>query len=222
MEQGVSFGRHRFDLETGRLLSGKREAKLTPKASAVLRALVTRAGQPVLKEELFASVWNGTVVSHDALTSCIQELRRALADNAKQPRFIETWHRRGYPFVAQISKGAVKDTMDSPPPTPDVSAIAVLPFADKSPDRDQDYLCEGLADELINALSNLGGLRVTARTASFQFRAAGADVRKVGRRLGVGSLLKGSVRKAVDRLRITVQLGAPGLMSGSGREAERR
>ena len=110
MEQGVSFGRHRFDLETGRLWSGKREVKLTPKASAVLRALVTHAGQPVRKEELFASVWSGTVVSDDALTSCIQELRRALADNAKQPRFIETRHRRGYQFVARVSEGAAKKT----------------------------------------------------------------------------------------------------------------
>src|SRR5690348_10175945 len=78
VEQGVSFGRHRFDLETGRLWSGKREVRLTPKASAVLKALVTHAGQPVRKDELFASVWKGTVVRDDALTSCIQELRKAL------------------------------------------------------------------------------------------------------------------------------------------------
>jgi DNA-binding winged helix-turn-helix (wHTH) protein len=82
VEQSVSFGRYRFDLETGRLWSRKREVKLTPKACAVLKALVTHAGQPVRKEELFASVWNGTVVSDDALTSCIQELRKALADDA--------------------------------------------------------------------------------------------------------------------------------------------
>jgi TolB-like protein/DNA-binding winged helix-turn-helix (wHTH) protein len=106
VEQSVSFGRHRFDLESGRLWSGKREVKLTPKASAVLKALVTRAGQPVRKEELFASVWKGTVVSDDALTSCIQELRKALADDAKRPRFIETRHRRGYQFIARVSGAA--------------------------------------------------------------------------------------------------------------------
>src|SRR5215471_21025033 len=129
MEQGVSFGRHRFDLETGRLWSGKREVKLTPKASAVLRALVTRAGQPVRKEELFASVWNGTVVTDDALTSCIQELRRALADDAKQPRFIETRHRRGYQFVAPLSAGVGGRSRDTRPADHHVSTIAVLPFA---------------------------------------------------------------------------------------------
>src|SRR5215470_20424050 len=75
-----------------------------------------------------------------------------------------------------------------------------------SPDRDQDYLCEGLAEELINALTQIDGLRVASRTASFQFRAAGADVRAVGQQLGVGTLLEGSVRKADERLRVTVQL----------------
>jgi TolB-like protein/DNA-binding winged helix-turn-helix (wHTH) protein len=111
VEQSVSFGRHRFDLETGRLWSGKREVKLTPKASAVLKALVTHAGQPVRKEELFASVWKGTVVSDDALTSCIQELRKALADDAKRPRFIETRHRRGYQFIARVSEAAHIDLL---------------------------------------------------------------------------------------------------------------
>lgn len=85
-------------------------------------------------------------------------------------------------------------------------SIAVLPFLDMSPDRDQDYLCEGLAEELINALVNVEGVRVTARSASFQFNAAGADLREIGRRLGVETLLEGSVRKAGDRLRITVRL----------------
>jgi TolB-like protein len=75
-----------------------------------------------------------------------------------------------------------------------------------SPDRNQDYLCEGLAEELINALTQIEGLRVASRTASFQFRDFGADVRAVGRQLGVGTLLEGSVRKADDRLRVTVQL----------------
>src|SRR5262249_43187658 len=93
-----------------------------------------------------------------------------------------------------------------PAPAHDVSAIAVLPFLDMSPARDQDYLCEGLAEELINALTHVDGLRVASRTASFQFRGSGADIREIGRLLRVGALLEGSVRKADDRLRVTVQL----------------
>jgi adenylate cyclase len=206
MEQGVSFGSFRFDSGSGRLWAGTREVRLTPKAAAVLKALVTRAGEPVSKDELFASAWSGVAVSDDALTSCIQELRRALEDDPRQPRFIETRHRRGYRFMAPVSTDAGGDVADAPRSLADVSAIAVLPFADMSPGRDQDYLCEGVAEELINALTQIEGLRVASRTASFQFRSAGADVRAVGRHLGVGTLLEGSVRKADDRLRVTVQL----------------
>jgi TolB-like protein/tetratricopeptide (TPR) repeat protein len=210
MDQAVRFGEFRFEPRSGRLWSGERELRLTPKAAAVLSHLLTYAGTPVTKEDLFAAVWSGMAVSDDALTSCVQELRRALADDSKQPRFIETHHRRGYRFIAPLSSSASAripaDAPVAPPALPAISAIAVLPFADMSPGRDQDYLCEGLAEELINALTQVDGLRVAARTASFQFRGSGGDVREIGRQLGVGSLLEGSVRKADDRLRVTVQL----------------
>jgi serine/threonine protein kinase/tetratricopeptide (TPR) repeat protein len=97
---------------------------------------------------------------------------------------------------------------DTGPPSAEaqVPSIAVLPFADMSPARDQDYFCEGLADELINALTRLRGVRVTSRTSSFQFRGTSLDVRTIGERLKVRTVLEGSVRKAGDRLRIIVQL----------------
>ena len=88
MQQGISFGPFRFDPGSGRLWSGETELRLTPKAGAVLITLLARAGEPVSKEALFASVWPNTVVSDDALTSCIQELRRALSDDPREPRFI--------------------------------------------------------------------------------------------------------------------------------------
>lgn len=102
-EHAVSFGAYRFETETGRLWSGEREIRLTPKAAAVLKQLVRHAGEPVSKSDLFDTVWSGTAVSDDALTSCIQELRRAFEDDPRQPRFIETRHRRGYRFVAELS-----------------------------------------------------------------------------------------------------------------------
>ncbi len=85
-------------------------------------------------------------------------------------------------------------------------SVAVLPFLDMSPQRDQEYFCEGMAEELINALTHLVGLKVSARTSSFQFKGPGHDVRKIGRDLGVETVLEGSVRKAGSRLRITAQL----------------
>jgi serine/threonine protein kinase/tetratricopeptide (TPR) repeat protein len=85
-------------------------------------------------------------------------------------------------------------------------SIAVLPFNDMSREHDQDYFCEGMAEEIINALSRIRGLRVASRTSSFGFKDAALDPRQIGRRLEVGHLLEGGVRKAGDRLRITAQL----------------
>jgi adenylate cyclase len=209
MTQQLSFGRYRFEPATARLWTEQREIKLTRKAACVLGLLVERAGQPVTKQELFASVWSNTVVSDDALTTCIQELRKALGDDAKQPRYIETRHRYGYCFVAELAHDTPAAAIKPDEPaaaTSDLPAIAVLPFMDMSPSRDQDYFCEGLAEELIDALTHVDGLRVACRSSSFQFRGAGVDLREVGRQLGVNSIVEGSVRRAGDQLRITVQL----------------
>ena len=86
------------------------------------------------------------------------------------------------------------------------SSIAVLPFVNMSPDKDQDYFCEGIAEELINGLGRIRNLRVASRTSAFQFRGAELDIRDIGEKLGVNTVLEGSVRKAGERLRITAQL----------------
>ncbi len=134
--QGIRFGRYRLDPSSGQLWAGRREVRLTPKAAAVLVALVARAGQLVTKEELFASVWRDTVVSDDALTSCIQELRKTFADDAKQPRFIETRHRRGYRFIARLSQATAEEpaashlSPPSPATAPERQRVTVILIAD--------------------------------------------------------------------------------------------
>jgi len=85
-------------------------------------------------------------------------------------------------------------------------SIAVLPFADMSREKDQAYFCEGIAEEIINALVRVQGLRVASRTASFQFKDQALEPREIGNRLRVGTLLEGSVRKSGNRVRITAQL----------------
>jgi len=89
---------------------------------------------------------------------------------------------------------------------PQPASVAVLPFTDMSPERDQEYFCDGMAEELINALTKVKELRVAARTSSFQFKGRSEDVREIARSLGVRSVLEGSVRRAGDRLRVTAQL----------------
>ena len=90
--------------------------------------------------------------------------------------------------------------------TDDAPSIAVLPFADMSPDKDQGYFCEGVAEEILNALTKIQRLHVVARTSAFRYRDVGGDIREIGRQLGVKTILEGSVRKSDERLRVTAQL----------------
>src|SRR5215471_8012061 len=85
-------------------------------------------------------------------------------------------------------------------------SIAVLPFADMSPQKDQDYFCEGMAEEILNALTMLPSIRVVSRTSAFQFKGQSLDVRRLGERLDVQYVVEGSVRTAANRVRITAQL----------------
>jgi non-specific serine/threonine protein kinase len=97
--------------------------------------------------------------------------------------------------------------MDEPAKAPNYDrSIVVLPFVDMSPEKDQEYFCDGISDEIINALSKLKNVRVIARTSAFSFKGKTVDVREIGRRLDVKTLLEGSVRKSGDQLRITAQL----------------
>ncbi len=93
-----------------------------------------------------------------------------------------------------------------PTTNPPIASAAVLPFVDLSPGHDQDYFSDGLTEELITTLSQLPGLRVAARTSSFQFKGESPDVHEVGRKLDVQAVLEGSVRKSGDRLRVSAQL----------------
>ncbi len=92
-----------------------------------------------------------------------------------------------------------------PAPRPSQS-IAVLPFVKMSADSEQEYFCDGLTEELINALSRIKDLRVVARTSAFSFKGGNYDIRTVGRKLNVKTVLEGSVRKEGDRIRVTAQL----------------
>jgi len=85
-------------------------------------------------------------------------------------------------------------------------SVAVLAFEDMSPANDQAYFCDGIAEEIINGLAQVGGLRVASRTSSFAYKGRYEDIRNIGRKLGVRSVLEGSVRRTDSRLRITTQL----------------
>jgi len=105
-----------------------------------------------------------------------------------------------------VSQPSATDNLRSQMQRPAIRSLAVLPFADLSPEHDQEHFADGVAEEILNALTKIGDLRVPARTSCFAFRGLNLDAREIGRRLGVEALLEGSVRKAGLRLRINVQL----------------
>ena len=119
--------------------------------------------------------------------------------------------------LAFLEKGRAPGPRTTPLPSPRAQgragiqetrarSIAVLPFADLSPEKDQGYFCDGITEEIINSLTKIRDLSVVARTSAFFFRDANMDVREIGRRLNVETILEGSVRKAGNKLRITGQL----------------
>ena len=134
----------------------------------------------------------------EALTSCVQELRRALDDDAREPRYIETRHRRGYRLIVPVATAALA--------LPDKPSVAVMPFQNMSGDVEQEYFVDGLVEDIITALSRISAFFVVARNSSFAYKGRAVDVRQIGRELGVRYVLEGSVRKSGGRLRITGQL----------------
>ncbi|HMA30106.1 MAG TPA: protein kinase, partial [Thermoanaerobaculia bacterium] len=112
-------------------------------------------------------------------------------------------------FALRAAESATSRSVVSSPPArvPEGSpSVAVLPFRNLSPEKDSEYLSDGLSEEIIHALMKVEALRVAARTSSFAFKDKSEDVREIGERLGVRSILEGSVRQAGGRLRVTAQL----------------
>jgi eukaryotic-like serine/threonine-protein kinase len=117
-------------------------------------------------------------------------------------------------YALELETGRARAGHGAKPPDTDEAhlleaagpAIAVLPFIDMSAQKDQEYFCDGMAEELINALSRIDGLRVASRTSAFQFRDRMDDISGIGRKLGVTMVLEGSVRRAGERLRVTAKL----------------
>src|SRR5690349_21359532 len=111
--QDIRFGKFRLDTANECLWQGERPIALRPKAFAVLKLLVERAGLLVTKQEVLDAVWAGTFVGDAVLKDCIRQLRDALADDAAAPAFIETAHRRGYRFIAKLSSDSAPHSAEA-------------------------------------------------------------------------------------------------------------
>ena len=217
------FGDFTLDLGRGVLsVTAGAELPLRPKAFGLLCLMVSNAGRLIGRDEIFASVWPGVFVTEDSISLCVRQIRAALGDTAGQ--MVRTVPRRGYLFAAEVTRfdatlpprstevavlashpdgipPAQLATRSAGPPT-----LVVLPFDNMSADPEQGYFADGITEDLTTALSQLRWFAVIARNSAFTYKGRAVDVRQVGRELGVGYTLEGSIRKAGERVRITAQL----------------
>lgn len=200
---GYRFGA--FELNPGerRLMKNGEPLVVGPRAFDVLVALTERAGGLVTKGELLARVWPRLVVEENNLQVQVSALRKLLGSQA-----IATVPGRGYRLTIDVAStgAAAAPSREVAAAERNVPSIAVLPFVNMSDDATNEYFADGIAEELLNVLSKIRGLRVASHTSAFSFKGGNVDIPTVARKLNVGTILEGSVRKVGNRVRITAQL----------------
>ncbi len=219
----LRFGNFEIDVDRYELRRGDELVPVEPQVFDLLVHLVRNRDRIVSKSELTDVIWKGRIVSEAALSARISAARRAIGDNGADQMLIRTHHKRGFRFVGNVGKESpLPDTLSAIPARqlttaresatapacvqPDRACIAVLPFKNISGDPEQEYLADGLTEDIITGLSQQQWFSVIARNSSFAFKGETMDVRKVADELGVRYVLEGSVRKAAGRVRVTAQL----------------
>ncbi|HYO63884.1 MAG TPA: winged helix-turn-helix domain-containing protein [Pyrinomonadaceae bacterium] len=213
------FGPFRLDAVRSLLLRGGEHVPLSPKAFETLLVLVRNRGRVVRKDELIRTIWPDSYVEEGNLTQNIFVLRKALGEGASEHRYIVTIPGQGYRFVAPVreetepdgdpsARDAHRSEAPESPRAPGVASVAVLPFRTLAPagEGDTTYLGPGLADALITRLSSVRQIAVRSTAAVLKYTDPDRDPLAAGRELGVDTVLDGSVQRAGDRLRVTVQL----------------
>jgi TolB-like protein len=205
------FENYALDRDRRELRCGPDLVPVEPKVFDLLAYLIKHRERVVSRDDLLASIWEGRIVSDSALASRINALRSAIGDSGEGQRLVKTLPRKGIRFVGEVREEMAEPSVapqsrQSSFGLPDRPSIAVLPFTNMSGDPEQEYFADGMAEEIITALSRCAGLFVIARNSSFTYKGKTVDIRQVGRELGVRYVLEGSVRRAGSRLRFVGQL----------------
>jgi TolB-like protein/tetratricopeptide (TPR) repeat protein len=195
-------------------LAGKLIA-VEPQVFDLLEYLIKCKERVVTRGELLENLWKDKVVTDSALGTRLRDARKAVGDSGNRQEVIKTIHGRGYQFVGIVTE-INDETENVGQPNPGLNktnqastntpSIAVLPFQNMSSDSNKEYFSDGISEDIITELSRFPILRVIARHSSFVFKEDGIDVMEIGRKLGVGYIVEGSVRWGDNRVRITAQL----------------
>lgn len=208
------FGPFLLDQDERILLHGEDLIPLTPKAFDTLVVLVQSAGRLVTKERLLEEVWPETFVEEAVLSVNISTLRKALSKDGEKHQYIKTISKRGYRFTANVIRVGPETMSPFETPagspvetaTPAANSLAVLPFENVSADPSFEYLSDGLTESIINGLSPLQNLRVSARNTVFRYKAKQMDPQEIGRKLGVRSIVTGRIVHLGERLVFSTEL----------------
>ena len=198
---------------------------IEPQVFDLLVHLVRNHDRIVTKDELIETVWKGRAISEAALSSRISAARRAVGDSGAEQKLIRTLNKRGFRFVGAVQKAvqkavqvagkapvleaqrASRATPEAPAYTwSDRASIAVLPFQNISGDPEQEYLADGITEDIMTGLSRQQWFSVVDRNSTFACKGEAVDIRKLACELGARYVLEGSVRKAGGRIRVTAQL----------------
>ena len=205
------FGTFRVDPGKRLLLREGQPVPLTAKAFDTLLALVENRGRVLEKDELMRLVWPDTIVEESNLSQNVFTLRKVLGEQPHEHLYIATVPRRGYQFVAEVRQ---TPATSATPVSHAARSLAVLPFISLGPKDTDEYLGLGMADALITRLGNIRRMIVRPTSAVRAYMGRTPDPVAAGRSLGVDMVLEGSIQRAGERIRVTVQLvsveaGAP-------------
>lgn len=201
--RAYEFGPFRVEPEERLLLHHGGSVHLPTKAFDTLLVLIGSAGRLVSRSELMNVVWADACVEEANITLAISMLRKALGDEGKQHRYIETISKFGYRFVCDVRQVVSSKSVPSAKSV-EIGSLAVLPFVCVA--RTHENLGLGLADAIITKLAKTGIMVVRPTSAVLKYANAPADVLSVGREQGVDAILTGHVEVFASRIRLTAQL----------------
>ncbi len=199
-----------FELDTDRyeLRENGVPVALEPQVFALLNLLIENRERMVSKDELLEKIWDGRVVSDSAISSRVKKARKALRDDGKAQRLIQTVHRQGFRFIGTIESSEPTQTASISPESQHLSRprVLVLPFVNLSGNPDQEYFSDGVTQDLITMLSKHRWLDVVARNSAFGYKGQAVDFGELVKNAGIDYVIEGSVQRAGDRIRATAQL----------------
>ena len=202
-----------FSLDT-QLYSFERDGNkcsIEPQVFDLLVYLAENCDRVVTRDELLDNLWNGRVVSESALNGRLKMARKAVGDDGRRQTVIKTIHRRGYQFIAEVTKSPqfadeLRSTASQTYLSQDKPSVAVLQFQNMSNDAGNDYFVEGITEEIMTSLCRYREIVVAALGSSILVSEQKLDEGEAAKKLGVQYTVSGSVRRAGDRVKITANL----------------